>query len=62
LILITTIFKHAISKYKSNIDYAAAAKLEFGQLANPAIKPTNAKRFKVKTNFSLIVPVLIQGT
>jgi hypothetical protein len=31
---------------------------EYGQLKNY----TNAKEFKVETNFSLIVPVLIQGT
>jgi hypothetical protein len=55
-------FKHATSKYKSNIDYATATELEYGQVVNPAIKPTNAKEFKVETNFSLIVPVLIQGT
>jgi hypothetical protein len=53
-------FQHATSKYKSNIDYATATELEYGQV-NPTIKPTNAKEFKVETNFSL-VPVLIQGT
>jgi len=55
-------FKHATSKYKSNIDYAAAALLEYGQVVNPAIKPKDAKEFKVETNFSLIVPVVISGT
>lgn len=54
-------FKHATSKYKSNVDYAAAT-LEYGQAVNPQIKPKNAKEFKVETNFSLIVPVTIQGT
>jgi hypothetical protein len=55
-------FKHATSKYKSNVDYASVTDLEYGQAVNPAIKPTNAKEFKVETNFSLIVPVTIQGT
>jgi len=55
-------FKHATSKYKSNVDYASATTLEYGQVVNPAIKPSNAKEFKVETNFSLIVPVTIQGT
>lgn len=55
-------FKHATSKYKSNIDYASATTLEYGQAVNPAIKPKDAKEFKVETNFSLIVPVTISGT
>jgi len=55
-------FKHAKSKYKSNADYLSATTLEYGQALNPAIKPTNAKEFKVETNFSLIVPVTITGT
>jgi len=55
-------FKHATSKYKSNVDYLTAAGLEYGQISNPAIKPTNPKEFKVETNFSIITPVLISGT
>ena len=55
-------FKHATSKYRSNVDYAKAALLEYGQVVNPSVKPTSAKEFKVETNFSLIVPVIIQGT
>jgi hypothetical protein len=57
VILITTISSTPQVKYKSNIDYATATELEYGQVVNPAIKPTNAKEFKVETNFSLIVPV-----
>lgn len=55
-------FKHATSKYKSNVDYLKAAGLEYGQAVNPVIKPTNPKEFKVETNFSVIVPVTIVGT
>lgn len=65
-------FKHATSKYKSNVDYATIPTpvpntnkfitLEYGQAVNPFDKPTNAKEFKVETNFSLIVPVTISGT
>jgi hypothetical protein len=54
-------FKHAESKYKSNLDYAAATTLEYGQVVNP-IKPTNPKEFVVETKFSVIVPVLIEGS
>jgi hypothetical protein len=55
-------FKHATSKYKSNVDYASATTLEYGQAVNPLIKPADAKEFKIETNFSLIVPVTIVGT
>jgi hypothetical protein len=54
-------FKHATSKYKSNIDYATATELEYGQVVNQ-LSNLPTKEFKVETNFSLIVPVLIQGT
>jgi hypothetical protein len=46
-------FKHAESKYKSNVDYAAATTLEYGQV-NPIVKPTNPKEFVVETKFSVI--------
>ena len=55
-------FKHATSKYKSNVDYLTASGLEYGQTINPEIKPTSPKEFKVETVFSLIVPVTISGT
>lgn len=55
-------FKHATSKYKSNIDYAKAALLEYGQVVNPSTKPKDAKEFIVETKFNLIVPVTISGT
>ena len=55
-------FKHATSKYRSNVDYKKAAILEYGQAVNPAVKPTSAKEFKVETNFSVIVPVVIPGS
>jgi hypothetical protein len=55
-------FKHATSKYKSNVDYAAATELEYGQAVSPAVKPANAKEFTVETKFSLIVPVTLSGS
>ena len=55
-------FKHKGSKYKSNVDYLTAAGMEYGQVVNPIIKPTSPKEFKVETEFSVIVPVLIEGT
>ena len=55
-------FKHATSKYRSNVDYKKAAILEYGQAVNPTVKPTNTKEFKVETNFSVIVPVVIPGS
>jgi len=55
-------FKHATSKYRSNVDYLQAAGLEYGQLTNPAIKPTTPKEYKVETTFSIIPPVTIVGT
>ena len=55
-------FKHATSKYKSNVDYLQAAGLEYGQLTNPSVKPSNPKEFKIETSFSIIPPVTIVGT
>ena len=55
-------FKHKESKYKSNVDYLAAAEMEYGQVVNPIVKPSSPKEFKVETEFCVIVPVLIEGT
>lgn len=56
-------FKHATSKYKSNVDYLKAAGLEYGQTTYPTIKPTtNLKEYKIETQFSLMVPVKVIGT
>jgi hypothetical protein len=49
------------SKYKSNVDYAAAT-TRIRQVVNPIVKPTNPKEFVVETKFSVIVPVLIEGS
>ena len=55
-------FKHATSKYKSNVDYKKATILEYGQAVSSEIKPLSPKEFKVETNFSVIVPVVIPGS
>lgn len=56
-------FKHVTSKYKSNIDYMLANKMEYGQATYPLEKPTtNLKEFKVETSFSIIPPVTVRGT
>lgn len=55
-------FKHATSKYKSNVDYFSASGLEYGQAVYPLVKPANPNEFKVETNFSIIPPVLLAGT
>ena len=56
------IFKHAESKFKSNVDYKIGSGLDYGLTAFPEIKPANAKEFKVETNFTIIPPVTIPGT
>ena len=56
------IFKHAESKFKSNVDYKTGAGLDYGLTAFPEIKPANAKEFKVETNFTIIPPVSIART
>lgn len=56
-------FKHVTSKYKSNVDYLLANKIEYGQATYPLEKPTtNLKEFKVETSFSIIPPVTVRGT
>ena len=55
-------FKHATSKYKSNVDYKKATVLEYGQAVSSETKPLSPKEFKVETNFSVIVPVVIPGS
>jgi hypothetical protein len=56
------IFKHAESKFKSNVDYKTGLGLDYGLTAFPEIKPPNAKEFKVETNFTIIPPVSIART
>lgn len=55
-------FKHAQSSYRSNIDFKNQFGVEYGQIYYPSVKPTKANEFKVETNFSIIPPVLINGT
>lgn len=55
-------FKHADSKYKSNVDYKMAAGIEYGQTNYPTTPPTDAKEYKVETKFNIIPPVFIVGT
>jgi hypothetical protein len=56
------IFKHAESKYKSNVDYKIGAGQDYGLASFPVIKPPNAKEFQIETNFTIIPPVTIAGT
>lgn len=55
-------FKHATSKYISNVDYLDQFGLEYAQATEPTIKPNLPIEFKVETNFSLMVPVVVNGT
>jgi hypothetical protein len=56
------IFKHADSNFKSNVDYKIGAGQDYAQASFPEIKPSNAKEFKIETNFTIIPPVTIPGT
>ncbi|MBP8034161.1 MAG: hypothetical protein KAZ71_06150 [Bacteroidia bacterium] len=55
-------FKHATSKYRSNVDYKSQTGLEYGQTTYPSVKPSNPKEFKVETNFSIIPPRIVRGS
>lgn len=55
-------FKHATSKYKSNIDFLSYIGTEYGQVLYPLVKPANPVEFKVETTFTLMVPVLLAGS
>ena len=55
------ILKHAESNFRSNVDYKTAAGKDYGLLNFPEIKPTDAKEYKVETNFTLIPPVSLVG-
>lgn len=55
------VFKHANSKFRSNVDYKTGAGMDYAQATYPEKKPTDAKEFKVETSFTLIPPVGISG-
>lgn len=55
-------FKHAESKYRSNVDFKKQFGMEFGQTKYPSIPPTKPNEFKIETHFSIIPPVLLNGT
>lgn len=55
-------FKHASSKYRSNVDYKNQTGIEYGQTLYPSVRPTNPKEFKVETNFSIIPPRIVNGS
>lgn len=55
-------FKHKTSKYKSNVDFKNQFNIEFGQTYFPAVKPKDAKEYKVETAFSILPVVNINGT
>lgn len=55
-------FKLAQSNYRSNVDFKNQFGIEYGQTYYPNVKPDKANEFKVETNFSIIPPVLVNGT
>ena len=55
-------FKHKTSNYKSNSDFKKQFNIEYGQTFFPSVKPTKANEFKVETEFSIIPPVLVNGS
>ena len=60
-------FKHATSKYRSNVDYKSQTGLEYGQTLYPNYteaekKALKVREFKVETNFSIIPPRIIDGS
>ena len=55
-------FKLKTSNYKSNVDFKNQFNIEYGQTYYPLIKPQKANEFKVETEFSIIPPILINGT
>lgn len=56
-------FKHANSEYNSNVNYKiGSGGMEYGQLTYPEVKPTNPNEYKVETNFSIIPPIVLNGT
>lgn len=55
-------FKHATSKYFSNVNYKTTNGVEFGQTTYPTVKPTiQLNEFKVETGFSILPAVPITG-
>lgn len=55
-------FKLKQSEYRSNIDFKKQFGVEYGQTSYPLVKPAKAKEFKVETEFSIIPPIVINGT
>lgn len=55
-------FKHATSKYRSNVDYLATFGIEYGQTTYPSVVPTLPREFKVETIFTIMPPVMLYGS
>ena len=56
------IFQHAESAFRSNSDYKIGAGVDYGKTQFPAVKPADAKEYKIETNFTIIPPVTVEGT
>lgn len=54
-------FKHANSKYFSNVNFKKQFSVDYGQVKYPLIDPPNKKEMKIETGFSIIAPVTVQG-
>jgi len=55
-------FRHKESEYKSTIDFKKQFGIDYGQTYYPSVKPDKATEFKVETEFTIVPPVLVNGT
>ena len=55
-------FKHANSKYFSNVNFKIQFGKEYGQVVFPDTPVANPNQMKIETNFSIIPPVTVAGT
>ena len=55
-------FKHKESNYKSNKDFKKQFGIEYGQTYYPSVKPDKANEFKVDTEFTIVPPLLLNGS
>ena len=55
-------FRHKESEYKSTKDFKKQFGIDYGQTYYPSVKPTKATEFKVETDFTIVPPVLVNGS